>query len=114
MIKWVSGNTDGFLKILRKILVRFEGKVIDLWVDNASWHKGRRVREFITETKGLFLHYLPPYHPELNMQERLWKRVRYEETNNAYYATLDDLEAGVMAASRRWKPLKVRRLCLLT
>lgn len=113
MIKWISGNTEGFLKILQKILVRFEGKVIDLWVDNASWHKGRRVREFIRETNGLFLHYLPPYHPELNMQEGLWKRVRYEETSNTCYSTLDDLEAGLMATSRRWKPLKVRKLCLL-
>jgi len=37
-MKWVRGNTDGFLKMLTKIVSRFKGLVIELWAGNASWH----------------------------------------------------------------------------
>jgi hypothetical protein len=49
MMKWVKGNTDGFLKFLSRIVSRFKGKTIDLWVDRAKWHRGKRVAMFIEE-----------------------------------------------------------------
>jgi len=114
IMKWVRGNTDGFLKMLTKIVSRFKGLTIDLWADNASWHKGARVRRFLTDNPNLNIHYLPPYNPELNYQERLWHMLRYEETNSTYYETMVRLEVAVFARSQRWKPLKVRKVCQLT
>jgi hypothetical protein len=38
IMKAVRGNTDGFLKMLTRIISRFKGVIVDLWVDNASWH----------------------------------------------------------------------------
>jgi hypothetical protein len=51
-----------------------------LVLDNASFHKGkqidkRRRREWMAQ--GLFLYYLPPYSPELNRIEILWKHAKY-------------------------------------
>ena len=51
--KWISGNTDGFIQVLRKIICRFKGKTIDLWVDNARWHKGARVEEFMKSSRRI-------------------------------------------------------------
>jgi transposase len=113
-MKWVRGNTDGFLKMLARIVSRFKDLTIDLWVDNASWHKGSRVNHFLSEYPNLAIHYLPPYHPELNYQERLWRLMRYEETTNTYYETMVHLEVAVFSRSQRWKPPKIRRLCQLT
>ena len=113
-LKWVSGNTQGFLRVLARIVHRFEGKIIDLWVDNASWHKAKRVDNFLAEYHRLKLHYLPPYHPELNYQECLWRTMRYEETTNTYYETMVHLELAVFSRSQRWKPQKIRKLCQLT
>ena len=110
----MRGNTDGFLNVLTKIVSRFKEAVIDIWVDNASWHKGPRVNQFLVEHARLNIHYLPPYHPELNYQERLWRTLRYEETSNTYYETMTHLEAAVFARSQRWKPQKMKRLCQLT
>ncbi|MEG4010288.1 transposase, partial [Microcoleus sp. Pol11C1] len=42
------------------------------WVmDNATFHKGGRIRELI-ETAGCQLLYLPPYSPDLNKIEQCW------------------------------------------
>jgi transposase len=82
-MKAVPGNTDAFLTQLPMLVTRFQGKIVDRWVDNASWHKGPRVRAFLKlHLHWVHLHYHPPYHPELNPQERIWRRLRHEETTN--------------------------------
>ena len=91
MMKWIKGNTDGFLKLLSQIVYKFKRKVIDLWVDRAKWHKGGRIEKFIAKHPQLHIHYLPAYHPELNYQEVLWRTMRYEETTNAFFEVIEDL-----------------------
>jgi transposase len=100
--KWISGNTDGFIQVLRKIVSRFKGKTIDLWAANTRWHKGARVEEFIVELSSFHIHYLPPYHPELNYQERLWHAMRYEETTNVYFETISDLDHSDFSPDHSW------------
>ena len=112
IMKWISGDTDGFIQMLRKIVYRFKEKIVDLWVDNARWHKGERVKAFIAERSFFHIHYLPAYHPELNYQERLWHTMRYEETTNVYFETMSDLDQAVFKRSQRWKPKKIKQLCL--
>lgn len=48
-------------------------------LDNAGIHHGTPMRERQTEwaRKGLHLLYLPPYCPELNAIEILWKQAKY-------------------------------------
>lgn len=111
IMEWIKGNTDGFLQMLQKIIHRFRGTIIDLWVDNARWHKGARVQAFLMEYSLCHIHYLPPYHPELNYQERLWRTLRYEETTNTYFETISDLHEAVFKRSQRWKPKKIRKVC---
>lgn len=113
MAQWVKGNTDGFLNILRQIAHRFKGKIVDIWVDRAKWHKGERVEEFLRRRSHVRIHYLPPYHPELNRQEILWRTMRYEETTNAFFEKIEDLEAAIFKRSKRWKPKKIKSLCQL-
>ena len=47
VMKAVPGNTEAFLAQLQMLGERFQGKIVDRWVDNASWHKGQRVRELL-------------------------------------------------------------------
>lgn len=48
-------------------------------LDNARIHKGEPMEEKrrAWEQKGLYLYYLPPYSPELNRIEILWKQAKY-------------------------------------
>lgn len=49
-------------------------------LDNAPWHTSKAVRLKITEwkNKNLYLFYLPPYSPHLNLIEILWRKIKYE------------------------------------
>jgi transposase len=98
------------LGTLKEILRRYKTR-IDLWVDHARFHKGKRVSQFLTEHRRLTLDYILKYHPELNFQEALWRTMRYEETTNTYYETMEQLVLAVFNRSHRWKPKKMRSLC---
>jgi transposase len=111
MIKQPKGNATGFISMLNVILQRYKRVMIELWVDQARWHKGKRIIEFLSIHKRLRIEYIPTYHPELNFQERLWHMMRYEETTNTYYETFEEMKTAVFNRSRQWKPKKILSLC---
>ncbi len=47
-------------------------------MDNASIHHAKIIQDRlpIWQKRGLFIFYLPPYSPHLNIIERLWKEVK--------------------------------------
>jgi transposase len=113
MIRQPKGNTDGFLSMLKTILRRYRRNLIDLWVDQARWHKGSKVDRFLFKNIRLMIHYIPKYHPQLNPQEILWRTMRYEETTNTYYESFEELTSAIFIRSQSWKPKKVLSLCHL-
>jgi hypothetical protein len=50
----------------------------------------------------IHIHNLPPYHLELNYQERLWHTVRYEKTTSVYLETISDLDHAMFKRFQRW------------
>lgn len=113
-IRTEHGNRDAFLEVLRDMYRRLRGMEIFLYVDGAGWHKGEAVRDFLRTHPRLHLEYLPPYQPALNMQERIWRRIRYEATTNCWFASLDDIWDTVQRTTQAWTPRKIERLCHIT
>jgi len=111
MVRQEKGNTDGFIGMLKNILLRYQRVMINLWVDQARWHKGKRITEFLSHHSRLVINYIPKYHPELNPQEMLWRTMRYEETTNTYYESFEELVMSVFKRSQSWRPPKVISLC---
>lgn len=70
-----SCNRTVFEKWLEEqLLTKLEaGKVLIL--DNATFHKGERIRELV-ELAGCRLLYLPPYSPDLNKIEHCWFSIK--------------------------------------
>jgi transposase len=62
-------------------------------LDNARVHTSRQVQERrpYWQRRGLFIFYLPPYSPHLNIAERLWRKLKYAWLRPADYATTDGL-----------------------
>ena len=62
-------------------------------LDNARVHTSQQVQERrpFWQQRGLFIFYLPPYSPHLNLAERLWRKLKYEWLQPADYATADGL-----------------------
>lgn len=66
-------------------------------MDNASSHKSHKVKQFVSKCKDrLELLFLPPYSPDLNPIERVWKNLRYHVTHNIYFETLEFLENAIL------------------
>jgi hypothetical protein len=74
-------------------------------VDNYSVHRSKEVQALqpALEAAGVGFYYLPPYSPELNRIEPLWRHVKYEELPVRSYQTLDGLRAAVTEALDRHK-----------
>ena len=84
-------------------------------LDNASWHK-KGVR-LMKENKEISNHceflFLPPYSPELNPIERVWRITRKERTHNKYFHSLPILKDVLLSYfSKFCKPNeKFQSLC---
>jgi transposase len=69
-------------------------KVHIIW-DNAGYHCSKAVTAFAKEL-GIEIHFLPPYSPNLNPVERLWKLLHQQVTRNRYYQTFADFTNAVL------------------
>jgi hypothetical protein len=69
-------------------------------LDHASAHTSKAVQAALPAlaAAGVTLYYLPPYSPELNRIEELWRQIKYQELPVRSYRTLDDLRAAVERA----------------
>lgn len=62
-------------------------------LDNARIHTARKFKERLEywEKRGLYIFYLPPYSPHLNIIERLWKELKARWIRPEDYVSFDDL-----------------------
>ena len=67
---------------------------ITLILDNARYQKCKVVTE-LAESLGIELLYLPPYSPNLNLIERLWKLVKKECLYARYYEKFADFKKAI-------------------
>jgi len=90
--KTVGANSESTCKILSKIGKLYpKQKIVIIW-DNASWHKSKDVRKFLSETKHYFhLINFPPYAPDENPQEHVWKAGREHESHNRFIGNIDKM-----------------------
>jgi len=58
-------------------------------LDNAGYNKSYEVRN-VAQSLRIELIYLPPYCPNLNLIERLWKYFKKKVTKNRYYQTFEE------------------------
>ena len=69
-------------------------EVIHLVVDGAGYHRSKEVVE-AAKALGIELHYLPPYSPNLNPIERLWKVMNEYTRNNKYFADKKEFQRKI-------------------
>ena len=104
-----------FLKNIRQRASRAKRKVV-LISDNARYHHARLHKPWREDNKMFFaLEFLPPYSPELNPIERIWKLVRRRCLHNRYFPTLDDVIICVENQFDNWSNASedLRKLCVI-
>jgi len=92
-----------FLKSLRRISSRSKRKVV-LITDNVKYHHACLHAEWRQKCQDKFLlEFMPPYSPELNPIERVWKLARRKATHNQYFPKLDDVIYAVESVFETWR-----------
>jgi transposase len=84
--------------------------------DNAKYHHAWLHKDWRARHAADFaLNYLPPYSPELNPIERVWKLTRRRCLHNRYFAKLEEVIAAVEAEFGSWARQNetLRRLCAI-
>lgn len=74
----VQGRTDAsvFKTFLEQLMFNAKRPVL-LVVDGHPVHRAKLVKQYVESTNGMLeLHYLPPYSPQLNPDEQVWKNVK--------------------------------------
>ena len=87
-----SDSIIDFLEQIRRALP--DKKIIHLVLDGAGYHRTKSVQEKALEL-GIILHYLPPYSPNLNPVERLWKVMNEKVRNNRYFASAKEFQQTI-------------------
>jgi transposase len=96
---------------------RGRGQRLVIVLDNAKYHHARSLAPLLRRyRKVLTLLFLPPYSPQFNTIERLWKLARRLATHNRYFANLAALVDAVTRQFDRWRlPNDILwRLCCIT
>jgi len=93
-------NAETFRLFLEKLLLQADvgrkkdgkKKKILLVLDNARYHHAKILQSWLEEASDLLeLFFLPPYSPDLNPIEMLWKKTRRNVTHNRYFNSLQEL-----------------------
>ena len=85
-------------------------------VDNARWHHAKYLKPWLQKHRGkLRLDFLPPYSPDLNPIERVWKLTRRLCTHNHYFPVLEELLDAVKNQFHQWQRSNdtLHRLCAI-
>ena len=79
--------------LLKKVALEYAGKPIYIILDNARYQKCAVVTELANQL-GLHLVFIPPYSPNLNLIERLWKHVK-NRLRTKYYDVFVDFQRKI-------------------
>ena len=88
-------NAERVCDLLKKIADQYVGLPITIVLDNARYQKCKLVQE-LALSLNIELLYLPPYSPNLNLIERLWKFVKKKCLWSKYYANFKDFKEAIM------------------
>lgn len=83
-------------------------------LDNALYRHASVINDYANLT-GIRLFFLPPYSPDLNPIERVWKFVRKKATHNVYFASLEYLKNALVRqfSIYRKESREIRQLCTI-
>ena len=88
-------NGDSIMDFFEQLKGHYNNcSTLHVILDGAGYHRREDVKERAKQL-NIKLHYLPPYSPNLNPIERLWKVMNEKVRNNRYFATAKDFRQQI-------------------
>lgn len=88
-------NADSVVQLLQRIAIDYAGMPIYIVLDNARYQHCKLVMETAKQLQ-INLVFLPPYSPNLNLIERLWKFVKAEVCSSNYYPDAKSFQNAII------------------
>jgi transposase len=90
-------NADSTIALLRQLEhLNLAATWIYIICDNARYYRSKAVQDYL-KTSRIKLVFLPPYAPNLNLIERLWKFFKKKTLYNRYFETFAEFKAACAA-----------------
>jgi transposase len=105
-----SVNADAFIEFIKRLLVGAKRKIF-LIVDGGPAHRAKKTKTFVESLQGrLRLFFLPPYSPDRNPDELVWKHVKADTVGRIVVTSKGDLVQKVRSSllSLQRVPSKIR------
>ena len=80
-------NAESIMNFMDKIREKYDTKTVHLILDQSGYHRSSLLPEYASK-RNIKLHFLPPYSPNLNPIERLWKVMNEQVRNNRFFLSL--------------------------
>jgi len=89
-----SINAESTIALYRQLEAKHPTGTIYVIADNARYYRARIVHSYLKNSRVKQL-FMPPYSPNLNLIERLWKFMHKEVLHNQYYDTYGKFKQAV-------------------
>lgn len=90
-----SYDAEVFRTFLQNILIKYPVGIIVMILDNARIHHAKLLNDFLIANPRLHLKFLPPYSPNLNKIEELWRWLKDSVINNVFFHTREEIQKAV-------------------
>lgn len=107
-------NSEAVIRLFEKLQKSQPQGKIYLILDNARYHHSKLVKAWLKKHRRFKLIFLPPYSPNLNLIERLWRFFHQKVTWNHYFATLEEFRKATLKFFHNLKRYKRELNSLLT
>jgi len=105
-----SVNSDVFITFLKRLMVGAK-KPIYLIVDGGTAHRSKKTKAFVKTLAGkLMLFLLPPYAPDRNPDELVWKHLKADTVGRMVTTSKANFKSNVVSSMRSLQrnPKKIR------
>lgn len=97
-------NQETFGAFLRQIIRQYPTTKVHLILDNVRYHHTKHIQEWLeTKKEQIELHFLPPYSPQFNPIEKVWKATKKASIHNRYFENLDELKDTIFRRFKRFQ-----------
>lgn len=107
-------NTQSTLQLWEKIECSHPGQRIIHICDNACYYKSKLIQAWLKDHPRTKVRYLPPYSPNLNPIERVWKLLKKEMINSCCYENLKEFRQYIMGFFEQAHIWKTQLQALIT
>jgi transposase len=106
-------NAQSIITLLEAIKQKQKTGKVYIVLDNAKYHHARLVKQWLLHHPRFRFLFLPPYSPNLNLIERLWKFF-HQHIANTYFETFVEFKSTALAFFKNLKQYKDQLTTLMT